>query len=269
MLIEVNGIKLAYSDAGEGAPVILLVHGFPLNRSMWDLQLGVLRSIGRVIVPDLRGFGASEAGPAGPLTMDQHADDLAALLDVLEVREPVIYCGLSMGGYVGFAVWRRHPDKVRAFALMDTRATPDTAEARANRLRIAEEAERTNGPAPAIENMMPRLFAPAVRRETVLAQRVEAMMAGSSPRAVADGQRGLAARPDSTPILSSIDVPTLVVVGEQDVLTPFDESEHMARSIPGAALELVPLAGHMSNMENPDVVNQLLRDFVSRVAAGG
>src|SRR5207253_6917895 len=129
MFVDVNGIRLAYSDTGEGSPVVLLVHGFPLNRSMWDPQRGALRSAGaRVVAPDLRGFGASEAGPAGPLTVDQHADDIAALLDVLGVVEPVVYCGLSMGGYVGFAFWRRHRTRVRAFVLADTRASADTDE---------------------------------------------------------------------------------------------------------------------------------------------
>src|ERR671928_1262678 len=99
MITEVNGIRLGYSDTGAGEPVVLLVHGFPLNRSMWDPQLGTLRAAGaRVIAPDLRGFGASEAGPPGPLSMDQHADDLAALLDQLEVQVPVVLCALSMGG---------------------------------------------------------------------------------------------------------------------------------------------------------------------------
>src|ERR671929_2326316 len=100
MFVDVNGVRLGYSDTGAGRPVVLLVHGFPLNRSMWDPQLGALRERGRVIVPDLRGFGASEPGPPGRLSMEQHADDLFALLEALDVREPVVYCGLSMGGYI-------------------------------------------------------------------------------------------------------------------------------------------------------------------------
>src|ERR687885_2321748 len=149
MFVDVNGIRLAYSDTGEGSPVVLLVHGFPLNRSMWDPQRGALRSIGaRVIAPDLRGFGASESGPAGPLTMDQHADDVVGLLDALGVREPVVYVGLSMGGYVGFALWRRHPERVRAFVLADTRASADTEAGRADRLEMARAAEAQNSPQP-------------------------------------------------------------------------------------------------------------------------
>src|SRR5919198_3719622 len=144
MFAHVNGIELAFSDTGSGQPVVLMVHGYPLNRSMWDPQIGSLRAVGaRVIAPDLRGFGASEAGPPGPLTMEQHADDLAALLDYLDVREPVVYCGLSMGGYVGFAFWRRYAERVAAMVLADTRASGDSPHQRADRYTLAEATERS------------------------------------------------------------------------------------------------------------------------------
>ena len=263
MIATVNGIRLAYSDTGEGSPVVLLVHGFPLNRSMWDPQRGALRSIGaRVIAPDLRGFGASEAGPAGPLTMDQHADDLVGLLDALGVREPVVYVGLSMGGYVGFAVWRRHPERVRAFVLADTRATADTPAGRNDRLRIALLAEELDSPQPAMEAMLPRLFSPHLRAGALPEQLVRGMMASSSPRAVADGQRGLAARADSLSTLATISVPTLVIVGEHDVLTPPDESRRIAESIPGARLVTIDQAGHMSNLENAEAFNEAMLGFL-------
>src|SRR5919198_1442877 len=175
MLADVNGIKLAYSDSADGSPVVLLVHAFPLNRSMWDPQLGSLRARARVIAPDLRGFGASAAGPPGPLTMEQHGDDLAALLDHLGVREPVVYCGLSMGGYVGFAFWRRHRARVRALVLADTRATADSPEARQDRLALAAKAEAVGSAQPAIEALLPRLFSPPRRPETAPGRQVQAM----------------------------------------------------------------------------------------------
>ena len=266
MLADVNGIKLAYSDSADGSPVVLLVHAFPLNRSMWDPQLGPLRARARVIAPDLRGFGASEAGPPGPLTMDQHADDLAALLDHLGVREPVIYCGLSMGGYVGFAFWRRHRERVRALVLADTRATADSPEARQDRLAMAAKAEEAGSAQPAIEAMLPRLFSPSLRPEATPRRQVEAMMAGTAARAVADGQRGLAARPDSLGLLPTLAVPALVLVGEHDVLTPPSEAERMAAALPNARLGVVPQAGHLSNLENPDAFTRALLAFVGRVA---
>jgi len=267
MLAEVNGVKLAFSDFGSGDATVLLVHGYPLNRSMWEPQLGPLRSLARVIAPDLRGFGASEAGRPGPLTMEQHADDLAALLSQLGVSEPVIYCGLSMGGYVGFALWRRHRSLIRAFVLADTRATPDTPEARDARLTLAQRAEELQSAEPAVEAMMPRMFSPTLRHGSPPEVLLRGMMRGTSARAVADGARGLATRPDSVALLASIDVPVLVIVGEHDQLTPPPDSEMMAARLPNARLERIDVAGHMSNLENPDQFNQALLEFVRRVAS--
>jgi 3-oxoadipate enol-lactonase len=268
MFGDVNGIRLAYSDTGEGSPVVVLVHGFPLNRSMWDPQRGALRSSGaRVIAPDLRGFGASEAGPPGPLSMDQHADDVVGLLDALGVREPVVYVGLSMGGYVGFGLWRRHPERVRAFVLADTRASADTQAARDDRLRIALQAEEMESPQPAMDAMLPRLFSPHLRAGSRPEQLVRGMMASSSSRAVADGQRGLAARPESSSILWSITVPTLVVVGEHDILTPPEESRLIAEGVPGARLVTIDQAGHMSNLENAEAFNEALLEFLRELDA--
>jgi 3-oxoadipate enol-lactonase len=269
MLADVNGIKLAYSDSVEGSPVVLLAHGFPLNRSMWDPQLGPLRARARVIAPDLRGFGASEAGPPGPLTMDQHADDLAALLGHLGVREPVVFCGLSMGGYIAFAFWRRHRERIRALVLADTRATADSPEARQDRLAMAAKAEEVGSAQPAIDSMLPRMFSPSLRPDAPPRRQVEAMMAGTSARAVADGQRGLAARPDSLGLLPTIAVPWLGLVGEHDALTPPREAERMVAALPNAQMEVIPQAGHLANLENPDAVTQALLAFVERVAGVG
>src|SRR5438067_4163617 len=187
MFVDVNGIRLAYSDTGEGSPVILLVHGFPLNRSMWDPQRGALRSAGaRVIAPDLRGFGASESGRAGPLTMDQHADDMVGLLEAVGVHEPVVFVGLSMGGYVGFALWRRHPERVRAFVLADTRAAADTEAGLADRAAMAARAEELQSSQPAIDSMRSLLFSPYLRAVSLPEQVTLAMMRASSPRALPD-----------------------------------------------------------------------------------
>jgi pimeloyl-ACP methyl ester carboxylesterase len=266
MIADVNGVKLAFSDSGSSGPILLLVHGYPLNRSMWDPQFGALRSVARVVAPDLRGFGASEAGPAGPLTMEQHADDLAGLLDVQGVTEPVIYCGLSMGGYVGFAFWRRHRARVRAFVFADTRASADTEEGRAARFEIARRAVEVGSAQPAIDAMMPKMFSPTLRAGAPVERQVRAMMAGSSARAVADGGRGLAARPDSFDVLPTIDVPSLVIVGEHDQLTPPSDSEALVAGLPNARLERIDMSGHMSNLENPDQFNSVLLEFVARVA---
>lgn len=269
MIAEINGLNLAYSDSGPapGLPTVLLVHGYPLNRSMWDPQLGALRAVARVNAPDLRGFGASDAGPAGPLTMDQHADDLAGLLDHLDVGEPVILCGLSMGGYVGFAFWRRHRQRVRALVLADTRATPDTEAGRQTRARVAAEAEAGAGTQPIIEVMQPLLFSHTLRRGALPEQLTLAMMRSAPLRAVADGARGLALRPDSTDLLATIDVPTLVLVGEHDRLTPPSDAEAMLERLPNARLVRIDVAGHMANLENPDQFNEELVAFVRVVSS--
>jgi 3-oxoadipate enol-lactonase len=254
---------LTRSETGAGSPVVLLVHGFVLNRSMWDPQLGTLKAAGaRVIAPDLRGFGASEAGPPGPLTMEQHADDLAALLDVLGVREPVVYVGLSMGGYAGFAFWQRFPSRVRGLVLADTRATADSPEHRAWRLAMAAQAEAVGSSQPAIDGMLPQFFSWTLRPGSVVEQTARRMVAGTSARAVADGHRGMALRPDSTALLGSIDLPTLVIVGEHDVLTTPADARLIAEGVPGARLVSIDQAGHLSNMENPEAFNEALLSFL-------
>ena len=269
MIAELNGVRLGYSDAGSGSPVALLVHGYLLNRSMWDPQLGPLRARGRVIAPDLRGFGASEPGPPGPLTMDQHADDLAALLDHLQVREPVVFCGLSMGGYIAFAFCQRHAQRLRALVLADTRATADTPEQRAERHALAEATERTASTEPAIQAYLPRLFSPTLPAGSPLVPIVRAMLGGTSLRGIADGTRGMAARPDSLDLLPQIGAPTLIMVGEHDVLTTRAEAELMHARLPHAQLVVISQAGHMSNMENPDEFNSALTGFLRACATGG
>lgn len=270
MIATVNDIQMAYSDvaeAGRSGLTLLLVHGFLLNRSMWDPQLDVLRHRARVIAPDLRGFGASEGGAPGPLTMQQQADDLAALLEYLEVPGPVVFCGLSMGGYVAFQFWQRHRQRVAGLVLADTRATPDTPEQREVRLSTAARADELADPQPVIDSLAPRMFAPERGLTDPVVRQVLAMLAGTSARSAADGQRGLAQRPDSVPLLPEIDVPTLVIVGEHDRVTPPPESDLVAEHLPRAALVRVPDAGHMSNLEAPEVFNPALMAYLDSVRA--
>ena len=264
VLAEINGIRLAFSDTGSGAPVVLLVHGFPLNRSMWDPQVGSLRGAGyRVIAPDLRGFGTSEGADFGPLTMEQHADDLAALLDSLGVSEPVVYVGLSMGGYIAFAFWRRYPRRVRGFVLADTRAAADTTAGLLDREAMIRRAEAENSSRVAIEMMRPKLFSPHLRSGAPVERQVLGMMSNNSGATVANGARGLAQRPASFEVLPTVTVPTLVLVGEFDQLTPPSDSAEIAHQIEGAQLVTIDGAGHMANMENPEAFNAALLAFIA------
>jgi 3-oxoadipate enol-lactonase len=269
VFLDINGIRIAYSDTGSGSTVVLFVHGFPLNRSMWDPQVGRTRAAGcRVIAPDLRGFGASEGAEGGPLTMDQHADDLAALLSALRITDPVVYVGLSMGGYIAFSMWRRHPKRIRGLVLADTRAAADTPAGLLDRQAMIRRAEAEHSPQVAIEMMRPSLFSPHLRAGSPVERQVLAMISSNSGAAVANGARGLAARPPSLEVLPRITVPTLVLVGEHDQLTPPTDSEALARAIPGAKLVTIDGAGHMSNMENPEGFNEALLAFIGDATGG-
>jgi len=258
--VEVNGIDLAYIDEGTGLPVVL-VHGFPLDHAMWDAQVEALKGEHRVIVPDLRGFGRSGV-TEGTVTMEQFADDVAGLLDALGIQKRVLVAGLSMGGYVVFQFFRRHRGRVRGLVLCDTRAGADTPEAAAARRETAGQVLR-EGPGSLVENMPARLFAGATLRDRPeLDESLRRVIAGTDPRGIAAASRGMAERPDDTPLLPEIDCPTLVVVGGEDAISPPEEMGRIAAAIPGARLVEVPDAGHMSPMENPAAVNAALREFL-------
>lgn len=280
--------RLAYEESGSGVP-LLLIHGFPLDRTMWRPQQDGLARVARVIAPDLRGFGenASAAARAGAhgatgdgddardeanagapplpdtITMDDYASDLAFLLARLDL-ESVVLCGLSMGGYIAMAFVERYPTAVRGLVLANTRAGADSEAARAARLAAIERA-RTEGVGAIADAMLPKMLADATRAERPdLAESVRAMMARQSPDAVAAALRGMIARPDRTDRLASVRVPTLVVTSDADTLIPPAESEAIARAIPGARLAVVPRAAHLSNLENPDAFNAAVRDFLPR-----
>ena len=256
----VNGIELAVADEGSGPP-LLLVHGFPLDHGMWNAQVEALSGQYRVIVPDLRGFGQSGV-TEGKVTMEQFADDLAALLDALEVDEPVAFCGLSMGGYIGWAFWRNHRRRVRAMIMCDTRAAADTPEAAAGRLETADRVLR-EGPAPLVDAMLPKLLAEAtLRSRPHLVESLRRVMLSTDPEGIAAAGRGMAERPDATSMLPRIDCPCLVLVGRFDALSTPDEMRTIADVIPGARFAEIPGAGHMAPVENPDAFNTVMIEFL-------
>ncbi|HEY8418393.1 MAG TPA: alpha/beta fold hydrolase [Limnochordales bacterium] len=258
----VRGVRLAYDDQGAGPPVVF-VHAFPLNRTMWRRQAAAVAEAGwRAVTVDLRGFGESEMG-SEPFTMDLCADDVMALLDHLGVKDPVVLVGLSMGGYVAFGCVRRHAQRLRALVLADTRAEPDTEEGRAGRLDTARRVE-AEGVGPVVESMLPRLVGETTKAERpeVVAE-VRAMMEAARPAAVARALRGLAERPDSRPELPRIEMPVLVVVGEEDAVTPPSAAQAMHEGIRGSRLVTIPGAGHLPNLETPEAFNAALLGFLS------
>jgi pimeloyl-ACP methyl ester carboxylesterase len=258
----IDGHEIEYDVRGRG-PAVLLLHAFPLGLSMWDPQVEALAATHRVVRLDARGFGASPADEVTPLAMERIADDAAGLLDQLWIEEATVH-GCSMGGYAAFAFARRHPRLVAGLVLQDTRAGADTPEARLNRATLAAKV-LAEGSQAAVEAFLPKLLGETSHRERpALVARLKERILAASPRAIANALHGLAARADSRTMLPKIAVPTLVFVGEEDVLTPPDEAKAMAAAIPGARLEVIPRAGHLANLENPDAVNAVLRAFLSR-----
>ena len=261
--INVRGLELAYDEQGTGAAVVLL-HGFPFDRSLWREQAAALAATHRVITPDLRGFGASTVVDE-PATMEQMAQDVAALLDELGIKRFVLG-GLSMGGYVAFAFYRLFPRRVRALVLADTRPQGDTDEARSNRETLAQRA-LAEGMRPIADAMLPKLLASATHAERPeIVARVREMITSTSPAGAAAALRGMALRRDQTNLLPNILAPTLILVGSEDALTPPTEAELMRREIRGARLEVIAGAGHCSNLERPEQFNRTLTKFLHELA---
>lgn len=255
--LELDGRRVRYVDAGAGARVVLLLHAFPLNARMWDAQVEALSDRYRVIAPDFPGFGGS-AGVRGPATMERLAGDALGVLARLGVERASVV-GLSMGGYAAFEVLRQRPDVVRALALCDTRAGADTPEGAQGRETFAARAlERGLGWV--AEELLPKLLGPRAGADAVAQAR--ARIAEGTPEGVAAAQRGMALRPDSTPLLRTIEVPTLVLVGTEDVLTPPAEARRMAAAVRGARLVELPGVGHLSNFEAPAAFDAALLSFL-------
>lgn len=262
MISVVNGIDVGYDDIGSGQPV-LFAHAFPLNRTMWAPQVSALVERCRCVAVDFRGFG--ESSPRPPFTMDQYADDLAAVLDQLRIEQTILV-GCSMGGYAAFAFMRRHAHRVRGLVLADTRAGDDNDEARARRHMVIELA-RTEG-ATAVANLqIPSLVGKTTReKQPDTFDAVHRMMAQAKPEAIVGALEAMLGRPDSTPQLGSITVPTLIVVGDEDVITPVKEARAMQAKIPGSRLEVIAAAGHLASVERPAAFNHVLTEFLGALA---
>ncbi|PYS67916.1 MAG: alpha/beta hydrolase [Acidobacteria bacterium] len=258
----VNNIQIAFDDTGSGSPVILL-HGFPFNRTLWNEQVTALSDAHRVITPDLRGFGASDVTDS-PANMADMAQDVAALMDSLGIERAVIG-GLSMGGYVVLAFYKLFPKRVTALVLADTRPQADSEEAKAIRAKQAKEAI-SEGMAGIANSMLPKLFAPAsVTNKPQAVQRVREMMMTTKPAGAAAALMGMAAREDHTETLVQISVPTLILVGREDPITPLSDSENMHQQIAGSELVVIDNASHVSNVEQADEFNSHLESFLNKL----
>lgn len=258
MQAQINGITLAFNDQGAGLPLVFL-HAFPLNRTMWADQEKSLSSQFRVITIDLRGHGESDA-PLWRYTLDQAANDVIGLLDHLSIQQAV-FIGLSMGGYILFALYRKYAERVKGLVLADTRAQADTAEGTAARFQMAQTAYR-NGPSAVADIMIPKLLSPAtMQTKPELVRRVRRMIEGNQISGIAGDLMAMAERPDSVPLLKQITCPIQIIVGELDVQTPPAEARLMAGRIPNAHLAIIPAAAHLSNLEQPDSFSEIVRAF--------
>lgn len=264
----IGDIRMHWRESGSGATgaAVLFVHGFPFHGGLWDEQLERLPERWWWIAPDLRGFGRSDAGMAGgPVTMDRLADDLVGLLDRLGIERATI-CGLSLGGYVAFALWRRHAHRVRSLVLCDTRPGADTEAGRRARVELALRIQR-EGASAAADAMLPGLISETTRRtRPEVEARLRSIIESNPPDGLVRALEAMADRPDSTELLPTITVPTLVVVGEADAVTPVAEAEAMAERVPDALLRVIPGAGHVSSIENPEAFGRELVQFLEATA---
>jgi 3-oxoadipate enol-lactonase len=259
--IQINNLQISYTDTGSGRPLVL-IHGYPFNRSLWADQILVLSNSYRIIAPDLRGFGESEASQE-PSTMNLLAADVAQLMDHLKIPRATIG-GLSMGGYVALAFYKQFASRVRALILADTRAQADTEEAKETRAQQAEKA-LSDGMAGIADAMLPKLLTPeTVSKHPEIVKRVRDMMLKTKPEGAAAALRGMAERDDQTELLPKISVPTLILVGAEDAITPVADSEKMHHAIAGSSLVVLDHAGHVSNLERTQQFNDALLHFLSQ-----
>ncbi len=261
MIALLGDAEIAYDDAGGGLPVVFL-HAFPLNRRMWDPQKSALVGHARCIVPDLRGFGDSSVKP--PFSMDRYADDIAGRLDTIPVERAVIV-GASWGGYISFALWRRHRHRVRALVLADSRAGADSPQVIERRRTLIDVARKHGSDAVAARQIGALLGESTRSRHHDVYDSVHALITRAPVEGIVGALQAMMARPDSTDTLATIDVPTLILVGDEDTVAPPSESEAMHRAIRGSRLEVIGQSGHLPSLERPAAFNAVLSEFLESI----
>lgn len=262
MSIEImSNVFVDYERAGKG-PVVVLLHAFPLCRAMWRPQMTALQGAYDVIAPDFRGFGGSSPADARP-SIERMADDVFALLDALKILERVVVVGLSMGGYVALAAARKYAGRLRGLVLADTRAEADDDAARANRDKLIEFA-RKHSARDVLEQLLPKLLGEWTREKNAQVMDEVRRIASAQPiEGIIAALQALRDRPDASASLASIRVPTLVLVGAGDAITPPPLAEKLQSSIPESKLVKIPNAGHLANLEQPAAFNQALLNFLN------
>jgi len=254
-------MNLAYSESGNpNARPLVLIHAFPLNRAMWKHQLDGLSNCAHLIAPDTPGFGESPTLSEGP-TMAAYVSAIAGFLDRMKI-EKAVFAGCSMGGYILFELLRSYPDRVEGLILCDTRAEADASDARETRMQ-AIQIVREYGLAPVAQGMIPKLLCPnTLESNPDLVSEIESAILSNQPEGIIHAQQAMSDRTDSVQTLHSIGIPTLILVGESDELTPPDLARSMHEMIRGSRLEILPKAGHLSPLEQPQAANTAIRTFL-------
>jgi pimeloyl-ACP methyl ester carboxylesterase len=260
MYTTVNGRIVGYDESGSGTPLVL-IHGYPLNRMMWEAQWEGLALQARVIAPDLRGFGESEMVDA-PVEISTYADDVREFLQALGIEEPAVICGLSMGGYVAMVYLRRYPENIAGIIFANTKATPDSIEGKAGRDKNIALA-REKGADAIAEGMLPKMFAPKTyTANTELVEQTKHIMTSATVSGIVGALRAMRDRPDSMSTLLEMSTPTLIIAGADDQLMPMAEQENMKQAARNSTLVVIPEAGHLSSMEQPDAFNHAVAEFL-------
>lgn len=258
--IPVNNFNLSYDDLGEGNVPIIFLHGFPFDKSMWNDQLEFLKSNHRVIACDIRGFGQS-TDEASHLSMDLFADDVIKFMDTLKIEKAII-CGLSMGGFIALNLMKRFQERFSALILCDTQCIADTAEVKENRFKAIEKIE-ADGVFDFNDGFIKKVFhKESLENKKELVRNLRNVVFSNSEHIIKQGLIALAERSETCSILNEIHIPTLILCGREDEVTPLVQSEMMFSSIDGSVLHVIDKAGHVSNLEQPDVFNKHLLDFL-------
>ena len=261
LLVNVNNVDLSYNDVGEGHIPIVFLHGFPFDKTMWQEQLDFFKSTHRVITCDIRGFGKS-IDEESHLSMDLFANDLILFIDKLSI-DKVIICGLSMGGYIAFNAIKRFPSRFEALILCDTQCIADSYDVKVNRYQTISDIKEF-GATNFNEGFIKKVFyEKSLINKPELVEQLRNVVFANSDHIITQGLTALAERVETCSILDNISIPTLIICGREDVVTPLEESKFMNSKIKGSILHVIGNAGHVSNLEEPGKFNKYIRDFLN------
>ena len=262
LLTEVNQLSISYNDVGEGAIPVIFLHGFPFDKSMWKSQLDTLKSATRLIAVDLRGFGQSK-DEKSILSMDLFGLDLIAFMDKLNIPKAIV-CGLSMGGYIALNVVQKYPERFKGLILCDTQCNADTVEGREKRFATIEEIN-SDGPANFNEKFIESVFHPnSFKNKADVVENLRNVVISNPKEIITAGLTALANRSETCTRLNEIQIPTLIICGNEDQLTPVEKSQAMHEQIPNSELKIIEEAGHVSNVEQPEKFNKYVLDFINQ-----